>query len=289
MVNSFAADFARVATLQYHQLGRRRRGCSGSASTRATTSCRTSRTRTTKAQEKLTKINKWFCEQLAYLAKRLAETPEHLQVGGQGEASGGGVAVLGTVGLHPAAGPLGGIHRDIGLGEDLVAGSGGAVELRDTDAGRRGELHAEQRYGAHNVSCRARACSTAASASIPASSTANSSPPRRATIRVPTPPTPLPLSRSRCPVTLSNRSPALCPRVSLTSLKSSRSSSSTAAGHHRASPPGRRRRRPAGSAVPSTGRAAPHGPARRRGVAARPPPSPCPGRRRRAPPGPRTP
>jgi hypothetical protein len=26
--------------------------------------------------EKLTKINKWFCEQMAYLAKRLAETPE---------------------------------------------------------------------------------------------------------------------------------------------------------------------------------------------------------------------
>jgi len=29
-----------------------------------------------KAMEKLTKINKWFCEQLAYLAKRLADTPE---------------------------------------------------------------------------------------------------------------------------------------------------------------------------------------------------------------------
>jgi hypothetical protein len=28
------------------------------------------------AMEKLTKINHWFCEQLAYLAKRLAETPE---------------------------------------------------------------------------------------------------------------------------------------------------------------------------------------------------------------------
>ena len=28
------------------------------------------------SQEKLTKINKWYCEQLAYLAKRLAETPE---------------------------------------------------------------------------------------------------------------------------------------------------------------------------------------------------------------------
>lgn len=28
------------------------------------------------AQGKLTRINKWFCEQMAYLAKRLAETPE---------------------------------------------------------------------------------------------------------------------------------------------------------------------------------------------------------------------
>ena len=44
MVNSFAADFARVATLQYHQLGRQAPGCAGSASTKATTSSRTSRT-----------------------------------------------------------------------------------------------------------------------------------------------------------------------------------------------------------------------------------------------------
>jgi hypothetical protein len=33
------------------------------------------------AADKLTRINKWYCEQLAYLAKRLAETPEP---GGQG-------------------------------------------------------------------------------------------------------------------------------------------------------------------------------------------------------------
>ena len=76
MVNSFAADFARVATLQIHQLGRRGPDAAGSASTKAITSCRTSPTATTKPQDKLTKINKWYCEQLAYLAKRLAETPE---------------------------------------------------------------------------------------------------------------------------------------------------------------------------------------------------------------------
>ena len=29
-----------------------------------------------KSQEKLTRINKWYCEQMAYLVKRLAETPE---------------------------------------------------------------------------------------------------------------------------------------------------------------------------------------------------------------------
>ena len=37
-----------------------------------------------KAQEKLVKINKWYCEQVAYLAKRLAETPEP---GGSGSCS----------------------------------------------------------------------------------------------------------------------------------------------------------------------------------------------------------
>ena len=80
MVNSFAADFTRVATLQYtnsvgdakmkfidvdeghHEL-------SHNADDDA------------KSQEKLTRINKWYAEQVAYLAKRLAETPEP---GGEG-------------------------------------------------------------------------------------------------------------------------------------------------------------------------------------------------------------
>jgi len=75
MVNAFSADFARVATLQY------------------TNSVGNARMRWLKVNEghhelshnpdsdaasveKLTRINAWFCEQLAYLAKRLAETPE---------------------------------------------------------------------------------------------------------------------------------------------------------------------------------------------------------------------
>jgi hypothetical protein len=75
MVNSFAADFARVATLQFtnsvgdanmHWLdvteGHHELSHLGDEDA--------------KAQEKLIKINKWYCEQLAYLAKRLAETPE---------------------------------------------------------------------------------------------------------------------------------------------------------------------------------------------------------------------
>jgi hypothetical protein len=75
MVNSFAADFARVATFQitnsvggarmkwigvdegHHELSHEPDSNDG-------------------AQEKLTKINKWYCEQLAYLCQRLADTPE---------------------------------------------------------------------------------------------------------------------------------------------------------------------------------------------------------------------
>ncbi len=75
MVNSFAADFARVATLQFtNSVGRR--ACVGSKSTKAITNYRTSPDSDKDAQDKLTRINKWYCEQMAYLAKRLAETPE---------------------------------------------------------------------------------------------------------------------------------------------------------------------------------------------------------------------
>ena len=75
MVNSFAADFARVATLQYHQLGRRGPDALARHQRRPPRAVAQAGQRTTKPQEKLTKINKWYCEQLAYLAKRLAETP----------------------------------------------------------------------------------------------------------------------------------------------------------------------------------------------------------------------
>jgi hypothetical protein len=80
MVNSFSADFARVATLQFtNSVGMARMKWLGVTEGHHELSHEPDTNE--KAQEKLTKINKWFCEQLAYLAKRLAETPEP---GGQG-------------------------------------------------------------------------------------------------------------------------------------------------------------------------------------------------------------
>jgi hypothetical protein len=80
MVNSFVNDFSRVATLQYtNSVGMARMKWIGISEGHHELSHEPDTNE--KAVEKLTKINKWFCEQLAYLAKRLAETPEP---GGQG-------------------------------------------------------------------------------------------------------------------------------------------------------------------------------------------------------------
>jgi Protein of unknown function (DUF1552) len=75
MVNSFVADFTRVATLQYtNSVGGARMRWLGVNEGHHELSHNPDSDE--KTQEKLTKINKWYCEQLAYLAKRLAETPE---------------------------------------------------------------------------------------------------------------------------------------------------------------------------------------------------------------------
>jgi hypothetical protein len=75
LVSSFAADFARVATLQYtNSVGNARMRWLGVSEGHHELSHEPDKNG--KAQEKLTKINKWFCEQLAYLAGRLAKTPE---------------------------------------------------------------------------------------------------------------------------------------------------------------------------------------------------------------------
>jgi hypothetical protein len=75
LVNSLAADFARVMTLQFNhstsdatmpwiQVDGRHHDLSHLPDDDQ------------EAQRKLTRIDRWYCEQLAYLAQRLAETPE---------------------------------------------------------------------------------------------------------------------------------------------------------------------------------------------------------------------
>jgi hypothetical protein len=75
MVNSFAADFARVATLQFTNSvgGARMRWLKINEGHHELSHHPDS---DKDAVDKLTRINKWYCEQMAYLAKRLAETPE---------------------------------------------------------------------------------------------------------------------------------------------------------------------------------------------------------------------
>ncbi len=80
MVNSFVNDFARIGTLQYtNSVGGAKMHWLGVDEGHHELSHEPDSNH--KAQEKLIKINHWFCEQLAYLSKRLAETPEP---GGEG-------------------------------------------------------------------------------------------------------------------------------------------------------------------------------------------------------------
>ena len=75
MVNGFAADFARIATLQFtNSVGECHMNWLGIKEGHHTLSHEPDTN--VEAVDKLTRINKWFAEQLAYLAKRLAETPE---------------------------------------------------------------------------------------------------------------------------------------------------------------------------------------------------------------------
>jgi hypothetical protein len=75
LVNSFAADFARVATFQFtNSVGEARMRWLGIDEGQHSLSHKPDED--TDAQDKLTRINQWYCSQLAYLAQRLAETPE---------------------------------------------------------------------------------------------------------------------------------------------------------------------------------------------------------------------
>ena len=75
IVNSFSADFARVATLQYtNSVGQARMRWLGINEGQHDLSHKEDSDKD--AVDKLTRINAWYAEQLAYMAKRLAETPE---------------------------------------------------------------------------------------------------------------------------------------------------------------------------------------------------------------------
>jgi hypothetical protein len=75
LVNSFANDMARVATLQYtNSVGQSRMRWLGIEEGHHSLSHDPDLNEP--SQEKLTKINVWFCEQLAYLARKLSETKE---------------------------------------------------------------------------------------------------------------------------------------------------------------------------------------------------------------------
>lgn len=75
LVNSFVNDMARVATLQYTKsVGSAKMKWLDINDGHHALSHEPDKDET--AQQKLTKINKWFAGELAYLIKRLAETPE---------------------------------------------------------------------------------------------------------------------------------------------------------------------------------------------------------------------
>lgn len=75
MVNSLANDMARVATLQYtNSVGQARMKWLGIEDGHHSLSHKPDKDQ--ESQDKLTKINKWFCEQLAYLVDKLDKTPE---------------------------------------------------------------------------------------------------------------------------------------------------------------------------------------------------------------------
>jgi hypothetical protein len=75
LVSSLASDFARVATFQItNSVGQPKMRWLGIDESHHELSHEPDSN--AEAYEKLTKINTWYCEQVAYLAKRLSETPE---------------------------------------------------------------------------------------------------------------------------------------------------------------------------------------------------------------------
>src|SRR5437773_11505854 len=74
LVNSFAGDFARVATLQYtNSVGEARMRWLGINEGQHDLSHKPDND--AESQNKLTRINHWYCRQLAYFIKRRAQPP----------------------------------------------------------------------------------------------------------------------------------------------------------------------------------------------------------------------
>ena len=75
LVHSLVCDWTRVATLQYtNSVGQARMRWLGIEESHHELSHDPDSK--IESQEKLTKINKWYCEQVAYLVRKLADTPE---------------------------------------------------------------------------------------------------------------------------------------------------------------------------------------------------------------------
>lgn len=75
MVNSFIGDFTRIATLQFtNSVGQARLNWLKVSDSHHSLSHKPDKDK--QAQDELTRINHWFCEQIAYLLKRLDETKE---------------------------------------------------------------------------------------------------------------------------------------------------------------------------------------------------------------------
>src|SRR6185436_2003636 len=75
LTHSLAADFARVATLQFTNSvgGAKMRWLNVEEGHHELSH---EPDKNSEAQDKLTRINRWYCEQVAMLADRLAKTPE---------------------------------------------------------------------------------------------------------------------------------------------------------------------------------------------------------------------
>ena len=75
LVNSMQNDMARVGSLQYtRSVGQAKMTWLGINEGHHGLSHEPDSDK--ESQEKLVKINRWYCEEIAYMAKRLAETPE---------------------------------------------------------------------------------------------------------------------------------------------------------------------------------------------------------------------